>query len=110
MHLIRLEIEEAHPSVPIVPIVADVRNRERCRSIVAEHKPAIIFHAAAYKHVPLMEENPCEAVITNVQGSINMAEIARECGVGKFVMISTDKAVNPTNIMGATKRATIFRN
>ena len=105
MHLIRLEIEEDYPSVPIVPIVADVRNRERCHSIVSEHKPAIIFHAAAYKHVPLMEENPCEAVITNVQGTINMAEIARECGVGKFVMISTDKAVNPTNIMGATKRA-----
>ena len=105
MHLIRLEIEEKYPQVPIVPIVADVRNRERCHSIVAAHRPAIIFHAAAYKHVPLMEENPCEAVITNVQGSINMAEIARECGVEKFVMISTDKAVNPTNVMGATKRA-----
>ena len=105
MHLIRLEIEEKYPLVPIHPIVADVRNRERCHSIVAEYSPAIIFHAAAYKHVPLMEENPCEAVITNVQGSINMAEIARECGVEKFVMISTDKAVNPTNVMGATKRA-----
>ena len=105
MHLIRLEIEEKYPQVPIHPIVADVRNRERCHSIVAEYSPAIIFHAAAYKHVPLMEENPCEAVITNVQGSINMAEIARECGVEKFVMISTDKAVNPTNVMGATKRA-----
>ena len=105
MHLIRLEIEEKYPQVPIHPIVADVRNRERCHSIVAEYSPAIIFHAAAYKHVPLMEENPCEAVITNVQGSINMAEIARECGVEKFVMVSTDKAVNPTNVMGATKRA-----
>ena len=105
MHLIRLEIEEKYPQVPIHPIVADVRNRERCQSLVSEYKPAIIFHAAAYKHVPLMEENPCEAVITNVQGSINMAEIARECGVEKFVMVSTDKAVNPTNVMGATKRA-----
>lgn len=105
MHLIRLEIEEKYPQVPISPIVADVRNRERCLDIVRTHSPAIIFHAAAYKHVPLMEENPCEAVITNVQGSINMAEIARECGVEKFVMVSTDKAVNPTNIMGATKRA-----
>ena len=105
MHLIRLEIEEKYPQVPILPIVADVRNRERCQALVSEYKPAIIFHAAAYKHVPLMEENPCEAVITNVQGSINMAEIARECGVEKFVMVSTDKAVNPTNVMGATKRA-----
>lgn len=105
MHLIRLEIEEKYPQVPLYPIVADVRNRERCAGIVAEYKPAIIFHAAAYKHVPLMEENPCEAVITNVAGSINMAEIAREQGVEKFVMVSTDKAVNPTNIMGATKRA-----
>ncbi len=105
MHLIRLEIEEKYPQVPLSPVVADVRNRARCADIVAEHKPAIIFHAAAYKHVPLMEENPCEAVITNVQGSINMAEIAREHGVEKFVMISTDKAVNPTNVMGATKRA-----
>ena len=105
MHLIRLEIEEKYPQVPIVPVVADVRNRERCADIVSAHKPAIIFHAAAYKHVPLMEENPCEAVITNVAGSINMAEIAREQGVEKFVMVSTDKAVNPTNIMGATKRA-----
>ena len=105
MHLIRLEIEEKYPQVPIVPVVADVRNRERCADIVSAHKPAIIFHAAAYKHVPLMEENPCEAVITNVLGSINMAEIARENGVEKFVMISTDKAVNPTNVMGATKRA-----
>ncbi len=105
MHLIRLEIEEKYPQVPLSPVVADVRNRARCADIVAEHKPSIIFHAAAYKHVPLMEENPCEAVITNVQGSINMAEIAREHGVAKFVMISTDKAVNPTNVMGATKRA-----
>ena len=105
MHLIRLEIEEKYPQVPIVPVVADVRNRERCADIVSAHKPAIIFHAAAYKHVPLMEENPCEAVITNVAGSINMAEIAREQGVEKFVMVSTDKAVNPTNVMGATKRA-----
>lgn len=105
MHHLRLEIEERYPQVPLVPVVADVRNRERCEAIVAKHSPALIFHAAAYKHVPLMEENPCEAIITNVAGSIHMAEIARNLGVDKFVMISTDKAVNPTNVMGATKRA-----
>lgn len=105
LHLIRLEIEEKYPDVPICPIIADVRNKARCSDIVKEHRPAIIFHAAAYKHVPLMEELPCEAVVTNIMGTINMAELARENNVQKFVMISTDKAVNPTNVMGATKRA-----
>lgn len=105
LHLIRLEIEEKYPSVPICPIIADIRSKQYCHDIVAAHRPSIIFHAAAYKHVPLMEENPCEAVLTNIVGSINMAELARENGVGKFVMVSTDKAVNPTNVMGATKRA-----
>ncbi len=105
LHLIRLEIEEKHPDIPLTPVMADVRNRERCRSVIAEWRPAVIFHAAAYKHVPLVEENPCEGVITNVLGSVQMAELAREYGVSRFVMISTDKAVNPTNVMGATKRA-----
>lgn len=105
LHLIRLEIEEEHPDVPIAPILADVRNKQRCNDIMVEHCPSIIFHAAAYKHVPLMEENPCEAVITNIMGAINMAQLAQEHGTEKFVMISTDKAVNPTNVMGATKRA-----
>lgn len=105
LHLLRLEIEEKYPSVSICPIIADVRSKQYCQKIVAAHRPSIIFHAAAYKHVPLMEENPCEAVITNIMGSINMAELAKENGVRKFVMVSTDKAVNPTNVMGATKRA-----
>ncbi len=105
LHLIRLEVEERHPNIPITPVMADVRNAERCRSVVAEWRPAVIFHAAAYKHVPLVEEHPCEGIITNVLGSIQMAEIAKEYGVARFVMISTDKAVNPTNVMGATKRA-----
>lgn len=105
MHLIRLEIEEKYPDIPIYPTIADVRNKQRCNEIIEEHKPSIIFHAAAYKHVPLMEEHPCEAIVTNIMGSINMAELAREHHVRKFVMISTDKAVNPTNVMGATKRA-----
>lgn len=104
LHLIRLEIEEKHPNVMIHPIIADVRNRERCTEIVKKFKPSVILHAAAYKHVPLMEEHPCEAVLNNVVGSVNMADIAVECGVERFVMVSTDKAVNPTNVMGATKR------
>ncbi len=105
LHLIRLEIEEKHPEISLTTVMADIRNRERCSSIVAEWHPVVIFHAAAYKHVPLVEENPSEGVITNVLGSIHMAEIAREHSVKRFVMISTDKAVNPTNVMGATKRA-----
>ncbi len=105
LHLIRLEIEEKYPNILITPVMADVRNLERCRSLMAEWRPAVVFHAAAYKHVPLVEENPCEGVITNVLGSAQMAELAQEYGVSRFVMISTDKAVNPTNVMGATKRA-----
>ncbi len=105
LHCIRLEIEEKHPEITTIPLMADVRNRERCRAIIAQWRPAVIFHAAAYKHVPLVEENPCEGIITNVEGSVQMAELAQEFGAAKFVMISTDKAVNPTNVMGATKRA-----
>lgn len=105
LHLIRLEIESTHPDIAILPVMADVRNRERCEHIIAEHHPDTIFHAAAYKHVPLVEENPCEGIITNIGGSINIAELALKHHVGQFVMISTDKAVNPTNVMGATKRA-----
>lgn len=105
LHLIRLEIEEKYPKVPIVPAIADVRNKARCSRIMEQYKPGLLFHAAAYKHVPLMEEHPCEAVLANVQGSANMAQLALEHGVSRFVMVSTDKAVNPTNVMGATKRA-----
>ncbi len=105
LHLIRLEIEEKYPAIALTPVMADVRNMERCRSVIAEWRPVVIFHAAAYKHVPLVEENPSEGVITNVLGSAQIAELAREYGVSRFVMISTDKAVNPTNVMGATKRA-----
>ncbi len=105
LHHIRLEVEESFPHQIVVPAIADVRNIDRCRDLIVEHKPCIIFHAAAYKHVPLMEESPCEAVVTNVMGSINMANLAYENDVDTFVMVSTDKAVNPTNVMGSTKRA-----
>lgn len=84
--------------------VADVRNFERMETIFKAYKPQLIFHAAAYKHVPLMENNPFEAVCVNVRGTKNMANLAIQYNTEKFVMISTDKAVNPTNVMGATKR------
>ncbi|MBA6153583.1 polysaccharide biosynthesis protein [Gelidibacter maritimus] len=88
----------------IEAIVADVRNRARIDQILNEHKPKVVFHAAAYKHVPLMENNPYEAVSVNIGGTKNVADMAVKHGVDKFVLISTDKAVNPTNVMGATKR------
>jgi FlaA1/EpsC-like NDP-sugar epimerase len=95
----------------ITAIVADVRNVKRMNQILERFKPNFIFHAAAYKHVPLMEKNPYEAVSVNVSGTVNMAQLAIKNNVEKFVMVSTDKAVNPTNIMGATKRiAEIFIN
>ena len=88
----------------IVVKVADVSDARRMSYIMRTHKPSIIFHAAAYKHVPLMEKNPYEAIKINILGTRNIAELAAEHGVDKFVMVSTDKAVNPTNVMGATKR------
>jgi len=88
----------------ITAIVADVRNKKRMEAIFNEHQPTIVFHAAAYKHVPFMEENPYEAVYVNVSGTNTIAELALKFNCSKFVMVSTDKAVNPTNIMGATKR------
>lgn len=104
MHNIRLELEDKHKNLPIVPIVGDVRQPNRLEYVFSKHKPQVVFHAAAYKHVPLMEENPCEAVLVNVFGSRNVADMCIKHGAEMMVMISTDKAVNPTNIMGCTKR------
>ncbi len=104
MHNIRLEIEERFPELKFVPVIGDVRQIPRLDFAFREHRPQVVFHAAAYKHVPLMEENPCEAVLVNVYGSKNVADKCIEYDVEKMVMISTDKAVNPTNIMGCTKR------
>ena len=104
MHNIRLELEEHFPDLNFVPIIGDVRQVARLDLAFRKYHPAVVFHAAAYKHVPLMEENPCEAVLVNVAGSRNVADKCFQYGVEKMVMISTDKAVNPTNIMGCTKR------
>lgn len=104
MHNIRLELEARFPELEFVPVVGDVRIRERVDMVYRIFQPSVVFHAAAYKHVPLMEENPCEAVLANVLGTRNVADLAVKYGAEKMIMISTDKAVNPTNIMGASKR------
>ena len=104
MHTFRLELEERFPGLDFVPVIGDVRHLERLDYVFRHFHPQIVFHAAAYKHVPLMEENPCESVLVNVHGSRNVADKCVEYGVEKMVMISSDKAVNPTNVMGCTKR------
>ena len=104
MHNLRLELEEKFPKLTFVPVIGDVRISARLDFVFRTYHPQVVFHAAAYKHVPLMEENPCEAVLVNVAGSRNVADKCLEYDVEKMVMISTDKAVNPTNIMGCTKR------
>ena len=104
MHNLRLELEERYPELKFIPVIGDVRIPARLDFVFRTYHPQVVFHAAAYKHVPLMEENPCEAVLVNVAGSRNVADKCIEYDVEKMVMISTDKAVNPTNIMGCTKR------
>lgn len=101
---LQVELRHNFPHLDIKLLIASVRDRKRMSNIFKEYKPEVVFHAAAHKHVPLMEENPYEAVKNNVFGTLNTAELAKEFGTKKFVLISTDKAVNPTNIMGATKR------
>ena len=104
MHNIRLELEDRFPNVHFEPVMGDIRMVDRLESVFSRFRPQYVFHAAAYKHVPLMEENPCEAVHTNVFGTRLVANMAVKYGVDKFIMVSTDKAVNPTNVMGASKR------
>ncbi len=104
LHDLVLDLRTQFPNSRFIPIIADVRNRARIEQIFNEMRPDIVYHAAAYKHVPLMESFPNEAIQANVLGTKNMADLAVKYGAQRFVMISTDKAVNPTNIMGASKR------
>ncbi len=98
------EIHSNFPQLTIVPVIADIRDRGRVRQIFEQHRPFAVFHAAAHKHVPLMEENVVEAITNNICGTRNLVDAALDQGTMHFVLISTDKAVRPTNVMGATKR------
>ena len=106
IYLIERELRQtfATKTTKIIPVIADVQDRQRMMDVMSEHRPQIVYHAAAHKHVPLMEANPRESVKNNVYGTKNVAEAAKAAGVAKFVMVSTDKANNPPNVMGATKR------
>lgn len=104
LHEISLEIADKYPKTDLLCIIGDVRNSKKLDRIFDEYRPDLVFHAAAYKHVPLMENFPEEAILTNVLGSKNVADLCIKYAVKKMVMVSTDKAVNPTNVMGASKR------
>ena len=104
LHAIRMELEDARQQFGLQPVIGDVTDAARLGEVMRETRPEIVFHAAAHKHVPLMEENPCEAIKNNVRGTRLMAQAAEEHGVDRFILISTDKAVNPTSVMGASKR------
>jgi len=101
---INLELEGKWPGVEIDLVVADIRDRNKMERVFGKYRPEVVFHAAAHKHVPMMEYHPDEAVMNNIIGTKNVAELAERCGVERVVMISTDKAINPTSVMGASKR------
>ena len=104
LHHLSLEIDKSQKKVKVISIISDIRNKSSLATTFEKYKPDVVFHAAAYKHVPLMESNPCQAIFTNVMGTKNVADLSVQNGVKKFVMVSTDKAVNPSNVMGASKR------
>jgi FlaA1/EpsC-like NDP-sugar epimerase len=104
LHNLELELQETNTEVICVPFLADVRNRDRMNDLFAQFEPHYVYHAAAYKHVPMMEVCPQEAILTNVMGTKIIADLSVQYKVKRFVMVSTDKAVNPTNVMGASKR------
>ena len=103
-YAIQQELKRKYPNLPMETLIGSVRNTTRVNSIIETYRPEVIYHAAAHKHVPLMEDSPNEAIKNNVEGTYKLAQAAARYGVKKFVLISTDKAVNPTNIMGASKR------
>jgi FlaA1/EpsC-like NDP-sugar epimerase len=104
LHDLTLEIKKLKPKAKVISIITDIRDKKGLEKVFAKYKPNLVYHAAAYKHVPLMEENPSQAIFVNVMGTKNLADLALQYNVEKFVMISTDKAVNPSNVMGASKR------
>jgi len=104
LHNLSLELANLGSLEKIVTIVADIRNKDAMNAVFKMYQPDVVFHAAAYKHVPLMEENPSQAILTNVEGTKNIADLSCHYKVKNFVMVSTDKAVNPSNVMGASKR------
>ncbi|MBT4589472.1 MAG: polysaccharide biosynthesis protein, partial [Rhodospirillaceae bacterium] len=104
LYSIDMELSKRHPNLAREALIGDIRDRPRIDHIFAETKPELVFHAAALKHVPMVEANILEGLTTNVLGTMNVADAARAAGVTTFVQISTDKAVNPTNVMGASKR------
>jgi FlaA1/EpsC-like NDP-sugar epimerase len=104
LHSLSLEVSKMAANTKVITIIADLRNKESIEQIFKTYQPNVVFHAAAYKHVPLMEENPAQAVFVNVMGTKNIADLSCAYNVHSFVMVSTDKAVNPSNVMGASKR------
>lgn len=104
LYQIEMELTDQFTGFPIIPVIGDIRQDDRIEKVMVEFAPEVVFHAAAYKHVPMMEYNPVEAVTNNIGGTRILADAAHRAGVKNFVMISTDKAVNPTNVMGASKR------
>ncbi len=104
LYELEVEVGDLNKLCHVEAVIGDVRNAERMRNVFTTFRPDIVFHAAAYKHVPMMENNPSESILTNVLGTKVVADLAHEFSLSRFVMISTDKAVNPTNVMGATKR------
>ena len=104
LHDLTLELQKMQTSTNIVSLIADIRDKAGLEKVFELYRPSLIYHAAAYKHVPLMEDNPSQAIFVNVMGTKNLADLSLQFGVERFVMVSTDKAVNPSNVMGASKR------
>ena len=104
LHHLCLETEAVVSNTKIRTVIGDIRNQGALENLFSLYQPQVVFHAAAYKHVPLMEENPSQAILTNIRGTKNLADLSCKYNVKKFVMVSTDKAVNPSNVMGASKR------
>lgn len=104
LHYLKLELENLISNTIIETVICDIRNKETLKEVFVQDTPQVVFHAAAYKHVPMMEDNPAQAVFANIMGTKNTADLSIEFGVKNFVFVSTDKAVNPSNVMGASKR------